>query len=102
MRSYELLREGEVSTDGRMIWPGATTWGDTPVPVIGVNQRVLGKLVNIRRDGRSIFGDSDVDAECLTVSCVGNFDNVQAINDLRIISAHVSRRHDFPWRDEVA
>jgi hypothetical protein len=111
-KTWELMREGQPSRDGRAVAAGACTWPENNygIPVLGYDeaehQEVHGYVTNIRREGQLILGDCDTtlppDA-CLTVG--GNVgDEVIVADDgtwlamkFEIRYANVSHREDYPW-----
>ena len=57
---YELLREGEVSKDGRLLMPGSVTWRDE-LPVWNEAGEIIGALTNVERRDNGIWGVSAVE-----------------------------------------
>ncbi len=111
MRTIELMREGVPSGDGRTVAAGAVTWPDV-IPILGFDDagtsEIHGQVTNIRREGRYIFGDVEIEipaGACLTVGGkVG--DDVVEVGDGTILAlkfemqyATVSDGDDYPWKD---
>jgi hypothetical protein len=110
MFTYELLREGEWTEDGRKITAGSTTWSKKAVPVVhggdNANGGIVGTIVNIRREGNQIIGDSDFDiGEDWVITCDVDVRKMTEIiptriecTDVRIMIAHVSKKGSYPWQ----
>jgi hypothetical protein len=114
MPTYELLREGEWTTDGRMLTPDTITWKD-PIPLlrradeIGQDgSEIVGKVTSIRRVGNKILGDPDIELDedqLLTcdVDHLGQmFEHLgggMEITGARLVAAHVNAKDQYPWKD---
>ena len=111
MTTYELMREGEWTTDGRLCTPGTITWREDKIPVLGRDYARLGSIIgvlsNLRREGNLILGDTDAKVpagKVLTTDC--EFDKAKArevapgrieMTDLVIRAVHVSEPEQYPW-----
>jgi hypothetical protein len=107
MSTYELLREGVMTVDRRLIAPGAMHWrDDEPIPVIQDGE-VVGMVTNIRREGSSINGDLSIDLpEGMRLICsvvengmMQRADGVLEVTNGRLEDAHVSDESKDPWKE---
>ena len=103
MTTYELLREGEWTNDGRMLEVNSVTWEDQ-VPLVGRDDSLLGSVTNIRRDGNDILGDVDVPLPggvaltcSLRLDVLTNSDDGVIGHSAVLLSAHVNDRAMYPW-----
>jgi hypothetical protein len=65
-----LAVEGSPTGDGRVMQPGSLRWGDLPLPLRWMKEDsgdkhkgavTVGRILDIRRDGRNIVGEGDLD-----------------------------------------
>lgn len=115
---YEILREGELSVDGRYILPGAIKWPESPLPVLEfpllldleVEHKelpiIVGEMFNFRRDDNGrIYCDADVDGECIGVDLMSMEIDLQGIANALIVTAGeiysgmIMPASQYVWRD---
>ncbi len=114
MTTYELLREGEWTDDGRMLTPGTTTWRDERIPLLSQGKdehdgaQLIGSVSNIRRVGNKIFGDTNVEiGEGKALTCdtdrvddvTEHEDGCMEMTGVRLIGAYVNKQENYPWKD---
>jgi hypothetical protein len=108
----EIVREGKLMTDGRLVEPGATRWDDGFVPVMYTpvdswDTIVIGRVGEIWREDGSIWCEWDRDPKWLSVdstefeaSLDGELpDRIMRITACRIFSFHAFENDVFPWPD---
>ncbi len=114
MPTYELLREGEWTDDGRMLTPDTTTWREEQIPLMSQGNDdhfgavIIGKVDNIRRVGHKIFGDTSVEiGEGKALTCdtdrvddvIEHEDGCMEMRGVRLIGAYVNKQENYPWKD---
>jgi hypothetical protein len=116
MTTYELLREGVWSVDGRFLTPGTTTWRGELIPLLtteGTGDRFDAKLVgsvrNIHRVGNKIFGETDYEVPKgmrLTCDC-GSLGTITEhpgrgveFAGAQIMGAFVDPKDKYPWKND--
>ena len=111
MTTRELLREGEWTTDGRMLTSGTVTWSE-PIPLLTVpasednSSTVVGAVRNIRREGNRIFGDLsiEIDEDQIVTCDVDNIgepiehDEGLEFTGVRLRAANLNSPDAYPWR----
>lgn len=110
MKTHELLREGEWTTDGRLLAPDSIRWG-MRIPLVvrsfGDTGHIVGAVTNIRREGNRILGDTDVTiGDHMTLTCdldvdavVQHTDRGMEVSAGRLMAAHVNDKHKYPWKN---
>ena len=115
MPTYELLREGEWSDDGRMLTPDSTTWREDPVPLLSMgtgeehsDSEIVGIVSNIRRVGNKILGDTSIEigeGKALTCSTdrldevIEHEDGCMEMRGVRLRGAYINKQENYPWKD---
>jgi len=114
MPTYELLREGEWTIDGRMLTPGTTTWREDPIPLLSQGEdehsgaEIIGIVSEIRRVGNKIVGNTSVEiGEGKALTCdTDQLDNLTSHEDggiemtgVRLMGAYVNDADKYPWKD---
>jgi hypothetical protein len=110
--SIELLREGEWTSDGRMLTSGTVTWREQ-IPLLAlpnVDQKghdggyLVGAVRNIRREGNLIVGDPSIDLGDKVLTCdvnpVGDpieHDEGIEVSGGRLTAAYINEKHYYPW-----
>lgn len=108
MKTYEVLREGEWTRDGRLIREGGVQWDETDsIPVMEYIDEwappiILGEMWNIRREDNRILVDSDVVTKLITVTVLDHVveditDEGVIISSCRIQTGFVSEPGTYPW-----
>jgi hypothetical protein len=104
--THELLREGEWTTDRRMLSDGSISWWEQ-IPII-YQGAILGALGNIRREGNRVYGDTDLEipedavltAEVDNLAVSSDDSGGMVIASGRLVSANVSPKGSYPWENE--
>lgn len=64
LREIQILEEGHAYSDGRVVALGAITWERNFVSIYTLyKEKLIGTLWNLRRDGKYIVGDTDLNLE---------------------------------------
>jgi hypothetical protein len=114
MPTYELLREGEWTDDGRMLTPDTTTWREEQIPLMSQGNDdhfgavIIGKVSNIHRVGNKILGETSVEiGEGKALTCdtdrvddvTEHEDGCMEMTGVRLIGAYVNEADKYPWKD---
>lgn len=101
----ELCRFNEETTDGRVITSEGTTWKN-PMPLIDIDNSLVGSVTNIALDGNRLYGDLDFELDyvfCLTVDMalpkVTPEEGGVLLISGEVLSARISPDSAYPWKD---
>lgn len=111
MPSHEIMREGRMSGDGRLLMPSSVTWYDEPIPVCApvedepYSTRVIGFAYNVRREGDVIYVDFDGelgDDVFLSASVdsadLREEDEMLIFDTCRLIGLVIQPIDNYPWK----
>jgi hypothetical protein len=113
--TYEMLREGEWTTDGRLLTTGTVSWDDEKIPLMerdlqdAYESHIVGFVYNIRRVGDRILGDTDYEVgkdmtlvcDCDRIGITTEHEELGVeFNGARIRAAVVIEKDRYPWKND--